>query len=62
MAGQGYKAGLQSFVDKYIVEAKQESQEKHTVSSQKVVYNSTVKDSNQQLIDITKKADINLLK
>lgn len=57
--GEGYNTGLQSFVDKYIDETQQhnkvEPQVETTVRNQH-------KDNNQQPIDITKKADINLLK
>lgn len=57
--GEGYNTGLQSFVDKYIDETQQhnkvEPQLETTVRNQH-------KDTNQQPIDITKKADINLLK
>ena len=57
--GEGYNTGLQSFVDKYIDETQQhnkvEPQVETTVRNQR-------KDTNQQPIDITKKANINLLK
>jgi len=54
--GEGYKAGLQSFVDRYFVETKQEEKkvESPVLTSEK--------ETKQQPIDITKKADISLLK
>jgi len=57
--GEGYNTGLQSFVGKYI----DESQQHNKVESQvETPVKNQHKDTNQQLIDITKKADINLLK
>lgn len=53
--GQGYNTGLQNFVDKYIIENKQESKVEVPIVTHG-------KDTKQQPIDITKKADINLLK
>ncbi|MEG4225840.1 VWA domain-containing protein [Microcoleus sp. N9_B2] len=54
--GEGYKAGLQSFVDRYFVDTKQEEKkvEKPVLTPEK--------ETKQQPIDITKKADIILLK
>ncbi|MEG3966955.1 VWA domain-containing protein [Microcoleus sp. T2B6] len=54
--GEGYKAGLQSFVDRYFVETKQEEKK---VDSSVLTHQ---KETQQQPIDITKKADISLLK
>ena len=54
--GEGYKAGLQSFVDRYFVETKQEEKK---VESPVLT---AEKETKQQPIDITKKADISLLK
>lgn len=57
--GQGYNAGLQTFVDKYQVEDKQnESQAEPPIE----IPLTQPKNSKPQPIDITKKADINLLK
>ena len=54
--GEGYKAGLQSFVDRYFLDTKQEEKK---VESSVLTYE---KETQQQPIDITKKADISLLK
>ncbi|MBN3961447.1 TerD family protein [Nostoc sp. NMS8] len=51
--GEGYSSGLQSFVDKYIVETKQEENKVKPKVEIPVVIS---------YIDITKKAEINLLK
>ncbi|MEH2091583.1 TerD family protein [Nostoc sp.] len=51
--GEGYSSGLQSFVDKYIVETKQEEKKVEPKVEIPVV---------TSYIDITKKAEINLLK
>ncbi|MEG4047536.1 VWA domain-containing protein [Microcoleus sp. Pol17_C1] len=56
--GEGYNAGLQSFVDRYFVDAKQ--QEKKV--DKPVLTPEPEKETKQQPIDITKKADIILLK
>ncbi|MEP6489634.1 VWA domain-containing protein [Microcoleus vaginatus GB2-A3] len=54
--GEGYNAGLQSFVDRYFVDTKQEEKKvKKPVLTPE-------KETKQQPIDITKKADIILLK
>lgn len=55
--GEGYNTGLKSFVDKYIDETKQVSNK-----PQHTIVNNPVETTPQQLIDITKKANINLLK
>ncbi|MGB7444421.1 MAG: VWA domain-containing protein [Coleofasciculaceae cyanobacterium] len=57
--GQGYNAGLQTFVDKYHVEDKQE---KYQEEPQIEIPLPLPQNTKQQPIDITKKADINLLK
>ncbi|WP_298908008.1 VWA domain-containing protein [uncultured Nostoc sp.] len=51
--GEGYRSGLQSFVDKYVVETKQEEKKVEPKVNIPVV---------TSYIDITKKADISLLK
>ncbi|MEH1941330.1 MAG: VWA domain-containing protein [Nostoc sp.] len=51
--GEGYNTGLQSFVDKYVIESKQEEKKVEPKVNIPVV---------TSYIDITKKADINLLK
>ena len=53
--GDGYNSGLQSFVDKYIDDSKQPK----IVETEPIYQEETIK---PQLIDITKKANINLLK
>lgn len=58
--GQGYKAGLQTFVNKYFVEPKHEENKVETKVDSAVI--NPPKDTTQQPIDITKKADISLLK
>jgi stress response protein SCP2 len=59
--GEGYKSGLQSFVDKYIDdEAQQES--KTEIQPVAIPVLNSDNSNNIQTIDITKKADINLLK
>ncbi len=58
--GQGYNAGLQTFVDKYHVETKQE--EKKEEPKVEIPLINHAQDTKQQPIDITKKADISLLK
>jgi stress response protein SCP2 len=61
--GEGYKSGLQSFVDKYIVELKQEEKkEELKVQAPEIPVRTSAKDTKPQNIDITKKADISLLK
>lgn len=57
--GEGYSNGLQSFVDKYIDETQQHKKLEPQVETP---VKSQYKDTNTQPIDITKKADINLLK
>lgn len=56
--GQGYNTGLQNFVDKYVVETKQE--EKKVPIEIPII--PSEQNTKLQPIDITKKADINLLK
>ncbi|MGQ4647293.1 VWA domain-containing protein [Lyngbya aestuarii] len=57
--GQGYNAGLQTFVDKYKVEDQQkEDQEEPQIETP----STNPQNTKQQPIDIKKKADINLLK
>lgn len=56
--GEGYNAGLQSFVDRYFVDAKQEEKK----VDKPVLTPEPEKETKQQPIDITKKADIILLK
>lgn len=57
--GEGYKTGLQSFVDKYV----DDTQQKNKIAERTdVPVKEQYKAPNQQHIDITKKADINLLK
>ncbi|KAB8319401.1 stress protein [Tolypothrix campylonemoides VB511288] len=58
--GEGYNTGLQSFVDKYIVEIKQEEKKVEPKVESSVITHS--QNTKQQHIDITKKADISLLK
>lgn len=58
--GQGYNAGLQTFVDKYHVETKQEEKKEEPKVENPLITHA--QDTQQQPIDITKKADINLLK
>ncbi|BAY42216.1 stress protein (plasmid) [Nostoc sp. NIES-2111] len=61
--GEGYKSGLQSFVDKYIVEIKQEeTKEEPKVETHEFSVITPAKDTKPQHIDITKKANISLLK
>ncbi|AFZ19596.1 TerD family protein [Allocoleopsis franciscana] len=58
--GQGYNAGLQTFVDKYHVETNQEEKkEEPKVDSPLITH---TQDTKQQPINITKKANISLLK
>ncbi|MGF1935052.1 MAG: VWA domain-containing protein [Nostoc sp. ChiQUE02] len=57
--GEGYKSGLQSFVDKYIVDIKQEESK---VQTPDIPVITPAKDTKTHNIDITKKADISLLK
>lgn len=57
--GEGYNTGLQSFVDKYIDETQQHNKVEPQVETP---VRNQHKDTNQPPIDITKKADINLLK
>lgn len=57
--GEGYNTGLQSFVDKYIDETQQHNKVEPQVETP---VRNQHKDTNTQPIDITKKADINLLK
>ncbi|MEG4986545.1 VWA domain-containing protein [Microcoleus sp. BR0-C5] len=56
--GEGYNAGLQSFVDRYFVDTKQEEKK----VDKPVLTPEPEKETKQQPIDITKKADIILLK
>ncbi|MEG5163244.1 TerD family protein [Microcoleus sp. AT3-A2] len=56
--GEGYNAGLQSFVDRYFVDIKQEEKK----VDKPVLTPEPEKETKQQPIDITKKADIILLK
>jgi stress response protein SCP2 len=58
--GQGYNDGLQSFVDRYFVETKKE--EKKVPKVEPKVAAQAITPSQDTKIDITKKADINLLK
>lgn len=58
--GQGYKAGLQGFVDQYYVELPPAAPKPEPKIEAPVVVPSNV--NQPSLIDITKKADINLLK
>lgn len=61
-SGEGYKAGLQSFVDKYLAEANQKApHDNRSVSLPNEKDTSNNKDTKQP-IDIRKKADIQLLK
>jgi hypothetical protein len=58
--GQGYNAGLQTFVDRYHVETKQE-EKKQAVKAETPIITQN-QNPKAQPINITKKADINLLK
>lgn len=58
--GQGYNDGLKSFVDRYFVETKKE--EKTAAKVEPKVAAQAITPSQDTKIDITKKADINLLK
>lgn len=57
--GEGYNTGLQSFVDKYIDETQQHNKVEPQLETSVITQH---KNTNQQPIDITRKADINLLK
>ena len=57
--GEGYNTGLQSFVDKYIDETQQHNKVEPQVETPVINQH---KDTHQRPIDITKTADINLLK
>ncbi|MBD2603099.1 VWA domain-containing protein [Scytonema hofmannii FACHB-248] len=58
--GEGYNTGLQSFVDKYIVETKQKQNKEQPLAEIPVINHS--QNTKPQHIDITKKANISLLK
>jgi stress response protein SCP2 len=58
--GQGYNAGLQTFVDRYHVETKQEEKKQAVKAETPIITQS--QNPKAQPINITKKADINLLK
>lgn len=61
--GDGYKSGLQSFVEQYIVENQHKEQQKPVeIKTHHVCETTSEPNSQPQLIDITKKANINLLK
>lgn len=57
--GEGYNSGLQSFVDKYIDEIKEEEKNIESTVEIPVIHDEHFQ---PKFIDITKKADINLLK
>ncbi|MBW4671941.1 MAG: VWA domain-containing protein [Cyanomargarita calcarea GSE-NOS-MK-12-04C] len=58
--GEGYNTGLQTFVDKYIVKTKSEEKKEEPLAEISAI--SYSQNSKPQPIDITKKANISLLK